>query len=124
MMAVLNFRLACFLFLVMPVLLLVIAGSAKVKVLVNRNRQSFTRFSAGVQFMLQRIDLTRYQSAEDFERRRQERHIEALRDDSEKMAWLQTAYSLAQNSAVMFAGTVILVMGGMDVAEGHSFSEG
>jgi ABC-type bacteriocin/lantibiotic exporter with double-glycine peptidase domain len=35
------------------------------------------------------------------------------------MAWLKTAYTLAQNSALILGGTVILVMGGMDVAEGH-----
>jgi ABC-type multidrug transport system fused ATPase/permease subunit len=120
LMAVLNFRLLCLLFMVIPVLFLFNRRlGAKVKARVNRHRQAFARFSSGVQFMLQRIDLTRFQSAEEFELRRQRENIETLRVNSARMAWLHTAYTLAQNSAVILAGTVILVIGGMDVAHGH-----
>ena len=124
LMAVLNFRLLCLLLLVMPVLFLVNRRlGSRVKARVDRHRHAFARFSSGVQFMLQRIDLTRFQSAEEFEMRRQHEHIETLRADSARMAWLQTAYTLAQSSAVMLAGIAILVIGGMDVAEGR-FSMG
>jgi ABC-type multidrug transport system fused ATPase/permease subunit len=120
LMAVLNFRLSCLLFLVMPILYIVNRRlGAKVKARVDRHRHAFARFSTGVQFMLQRIDLVRYQSAQEFEMRRQYEHIEGLRVVSGRMAWLKTAYTLAQNSALILGGTVILVMGGMDVAEGH-----
>ena len=120
LMALLNFRLLCLLLLVMPVLFIVNRRlGARVKARVDRHRQAFARFSSGAQFMLQRIDLIRYQSAQEFEIGRQHGHIETLRVDSERMAWLQTAYTLAQSSAVMLAGIVILVIGGMDVAEGR-----
>ena len=117
---VLNLRLLSLLVLVMPILYLVNRHlGTRVKVRVESHRDAFTRFSSGAQFMLQRIDLTRYQSAESFESRRQHDSIERLRVDSERMAWLQAAYALAQNSAVAFASIVILVVGGLDVAMGR-----
>jgi len=120
-MAVLNLRLLALLALVMPLFLLVNRRlGSKVRARVDRHRHAFIRFSSGIQFMLQRIDLTRYQSAQAFETRRQHERIEALRVDSERMAWLQAAYQLAQNSGVTLAGIMILVIGGVDVATGHS----
>ena len=120
-MAVLNLRLLALLALVMPLLLLVNRRlGATVKAVVDRHRDAFIRFSSGVQFMLQRIDLTRYQSAEAFETRRQYESIETLRRDSERMAWLKAAYELAERSAVTLAGIIILVIGGLDVVMGHS----
>jgi len=120
-MAVLNLRLLALLALVMPLSLLVNRRlGATVKTRVDRHRHAFIRFSTGVQFMLQRIDLTRYQSAEAFEARRQHESIETLRVDSERMAWLKAAYQLAQSSAVTLAGIIILVIGGLDVVMGHS----
>ncbi len=120
LMAVLNVRLLGLLALVIPVLLLAnrrLASAVKIHVL--RNRHSFAHFSSGVQFMLRRIDLTRYQSAEAMETRRQHENIESLRIDSGRMAWLQTAYGQAHTSAVMLAGIMILVAGGLEVAGGH-----
>lgn len=120
-MSVLNLRLLALLGLVMPLLLLVNRRmGAMVKTRVDRHRHAFMRFSSGVQFMLQRIDLTRYQSAEAFETQRQREHNETLRVDSERMAWLMAAYQLAQSSAVTLAGILILVVGGLDVAMGRS----
>jgi len=120
-MAVLNLRLLALLALATPLLLLVNRRlGATVKAVVDRHRDAFIRFSSGVQFMLQRIDLTRYQSAEAFETRRQNESIEALRLDSERMAWLKAAYELAQRSAVTLGGILILVIGGLDVVMGRS----
>jgi ABC-type multidrug transport system fused ATPase/permease subunit len=120
-MAVLNLRLLALLALATPLLLLVNRRlGATVKAVVDRHRDAFIRFSSGVQFMLQRIDLTRYQSAEAFETRRQNESIEALRLDSERMAWLKAAYELAQRSAVTLGGIIILVIGGLDVVMGRS----
>ena len=120
MMAILNFRLLALLALITPVLYLVNRrlGSA-LKLHVKRNRESFARFSSSVQFMLRRIDLTRYQSAEEMETRRQHERIESLRIDSGRMAWLQTAYGQAHTGAVMLAGILILMVGGTEVAAGR-----
>ena len=120
LMAMLNARLLGLLALVIPVLFLANRYLASaVKLLVARNRASFTRFSSDVQFMLRRMDLTRYQSAEEMETGRQHENIESLRIDSGRMAWLQTAYGQAHTSAVMLAGIMILVVGGLQVAGGQ-----
>lgn len=121
MMALLNSRLLGFLLLVVPILALTNQRlGAIVKARVDRHRDAFTRFSSGVRFMLHRMDLTRYQSAEAYETSRQHGHIEELRVHSERMAWLQAAYALAQNGLITVAGIIILVVGGMDVAHGRS----
>lgn len=119
-MAILNWRLFALLALIAPVLYLVNRrlGSA-VELYVKRNRESFARYSSGVQFMLRRVDLTRYQSAEGLETRRQHENIETLRVDSGRMAWLHTAYGQAHTSTVMLAGVLILVLGGIEVATGR-----
>ncbi|MFY9852649.1 MAG: ABC transporter ATP-binding protein [Terracidiphilus sp.] len=120
LMAILNARLLGLLALVTPVLFLANRSLASaVKLHVVRNRDSFARFSSGVQFMLRRIDLTHYQSAEAMETGRQHENIESLRIHSGRMAWLQTAYGQAHTAAVMLAGIMILVVGGMQVAGGH-----
>jgi ABC-type multidrug transport system fused ATPase/permease subunit len=119
--AALNLRLLALLILVMPALYLVNRRlGTEVKRVVGRHREAFKRFSSGIQFMLQRLDLTRYQRAEEFEVRRQNKHIETLRVDSERMSWLQAAYALAQSSVVTLGGIIVLVVGGLDVARGHS----
>lgn len=121
LMAMLNLRLLALLVLVAPVLFFFHRRLGRsVKSNVVRNRQAFTRFSSGVQFMLRHIDLTCYQTAEAKEKRRQHQHIETLRVDSERMAWLQTAYIQAHTGAMMLAAILILVVGGMDVAAGRS----
>lgn len=121
LMARINLRLLLLLSLVLPVLILLNRGlGSKVKSRVTRNRFAFKRFSSGVQFMLRRIDLARYQSAVEQEAQRQQEHIETLRIDSERMAWLQAAYTLAQSATVMLASILILVVGGIDVAAGRS----
>jgi ABC-type bacteriocin/lantibiotic exporter with double-glycine peptidase domain len=85
-----------------------------------RARDSFSHFSTGVHFVLQKLDLARYQSAESAEMRRQGGHIERQRLDSERMAWLQSAYGLVQNSIVTISGIFILVIGGMQVVSGKT----
>ena len=113
LMAMLNAALLGLLVLVTPILFLTNRSLASaVKLDVARNRDSFARFSAGMQFMLRRIDLTHYQSAEEMETRRQHENIESLRIDSGRMAWIQTAYGQAHTGAVMLAGIMILVVGG------------
>ncbi|MES2393140.1 MAG: ABC transporter ATP-binding protein [Acidobacteriota bacterium] len=120
LMGAINLELLGLLSLVLPVLYFLSRRlNVRVKARVKRNRDAFSRFSSGVQFMLRRIDLTRYQSAERIETRRQHELIETLRVDSERMAWLQTAYTQAHNGTLMLAAILILVVGGLDVAAGR-----
>ena len=118
--AVLNIKLLGVLMLIGPLLYLVNQRlKTVVMAWVDRNRVSFAHFSGGVHFVLQKLDLARYQSAEHSEIRRQRGHIERQRTDSERMAWLQSAYGLVQNTIVTISGIFILVIGGMQVTSGQ-----
>jgi ATP-binding cassette subfamily B protein len=79
-------------------------------------RRSFEAFSKGVLFVTQSIDLTRSQTAEAFELRRQRKHIEELRETSGRFAWFDTAYSQIQANLAMLAGVLVLMAGGVAVA--------
>ena len=113
-----------FLFLiVMAMLLLILTVS---RVIGNRARESirafhrsFERFSQGVLFVLQMMDLTRIQSAEATESERQGENFEDTRLTSQRMAWLTAAHVVTQNAVVVVLGTVILIAGGVAVALGH-----
>ncbi|MDA0204521.1 MAG: ABC transporter ATP-binding protein [Acidobacteria bacterium] len=85
---------------------------------VDRFRKSFDTFSSGVLFVVDTIDLARVQSAEQSELARQDKALEDLRIKSGRVAWLQTAYSLAQNSVSIVGSVAILAGGGYAVANG------
>lgn len=78
--------------------------------------RSFEKFSQGILFVLQIMDLTRIQAAEDLEIARQRKNIEELRLTSKNMAWLRTAYVFLQSMVLACSGIVILVVGGRAVA--------
>jgi ATP-binding cassette subfamily B protein len=112
-----------FLFLIMitvfPLLLLVSRVMKKrVKERVNAFYRSFETFSKGMLFVLQMMDLTRIQTAEQFETERQIKNFEKLRITSGSMAWLNSAYSSVQYGIATASGILILVFGGMAVANG------
>ncbi len=86
-------------------------------------RRSFEGFSKGVLFVTQSIDLTRSQTAEGFELKRQRKHIEELRETSGRFAWFDTAYSQIQANLAMLAGVLVLMAGGVAVAH-HSMTIG
>ena len=119
LLAVMNLKLLAVLMLIWPLLYLV---NHRLKIMVrtrvDRNRGSFARFSSGVHFVLHKLDLARYQSAERAEIQRQYGRIEQQRVDSERMAWLQSAYGLVQNTIVTISGIFILVIGGTQVVAG------
>jgi ATP-binding cassette subfamily B protein len=79
-------------------------------------RRSFEGFSKGVLFVTESIDLTRSQTAEEFELKRQWKHIEDLRETSGRFAWFDTAYSQIQANLAMLAGVIVLMAGGVAVA--------
>lgn len=85
---------------------------------VTAFHRSFETFSKGVLFVLQMIDLTHIQTAEQFEIDRQQANIEDLRQTSRQMAWLATAHVSIQNAVLMIAAILILIVGGMAVANG------
>ena len=102
--------------------LLFVAGTSigkMVKKQTHSFHRSFEKFSKGVLFVLQMMDLTRIQSAERFEIDRQIKNLEELRSTSGKMAWLRIAYSLIQNTIVATSGILVLIVGGAAVATGY-----
>ncbi len=82
--------------------------------------RSFESFSKGVLFVLQVMDLTRIQTAEDIEVRRQGQRLEHLRRASASMAWLQRAYGSTQGTLLAITGVTILVTGGWAISSGHA----
>jgi ABC-type bacteriocin/lantibiotic exporter with double-glycine peptidase domain len=82
-------------------------------------RQSFESFSKGILFVLQSLDLTRIQTAEEFEIARQRKLFDEVRVSSGSMSWFQSAYGLVQNTMLSVAGVLILVIGGRAVGLGR-----
>jgi len=119
LLAVMNLKLLAAVMLLWPLLYLVnYRLKVMVRTWVDRNRGSFAHFSSGMQFVLHKLDLARYQNAERAEIQRQYDRIEQQRMDSERMAWLQSAYGLVQSTIVTVSGIVILILGGTQVVSG------
>lgn len=81
-------------------------------------RLASENFSKGVLFALQAMDLTRVQSAEDYELARQRALIDNLRSTSEEHIRFQTQYMLSQNIIFALCSVLILVAGGQAVGAG------
>jgi ATP-binding cassette, subfamily B, bacterial len=111
------------LFLIMmcvgPVLLLAtkLAATRYIR-MVRQFYRSFGAFSAGILFVLQMMDLTRVQTAQESEIERQYARIEDLRATSSSMTWLQAVLSQIQKTVIAFSGIIILIVGGSAVALG------
>lgn len=118
--AYLNWLLFLVMISIVPVFVVLSRSiGGKVREHVRAFRQSFETFSKGVLFVLQVMDLTRIQSAEGFELRRQRSIMDTLRLSSGRMAWVGTAYSLLQSTILAAAGVIILVVGGQAITLGQ-----
>jgi ATP-binding cassette subfamily B protein len=84
----------------------------------NEHRQSCKTYSKGVLFVLQMMDLTRVQTAEQLEIERHGKQIEELRQAGTSFYWLQAAYRELQNTVVAISIVLILIVGGKAVAVG------
>jgi len=116
----LNWPLFLVMVCIMPLLILLskaIGRRAREK--INAFHRSFETFSTGMLFVLQMMDLTRIQSAEEFEIERQRKNLRNLRLMSGNMAWIRTAHVLVHNTIVAIAGVIILIAGGTATAMGH-----
>jgi len=119
LLAFLNWVLLLVIVALVPLLLLTIrvtGGVVKRRVFVFQ--RAFERFSYGIFFVLQQMDLTRAQSfeAEELERRQGELH--QLRDAGQRMAFIYAVHGQLQSMVVTTCGVVILVVGGTAVARG------
>ncbi len=115
----LNHMLFLIIFSVTPILMLTNS-------LVNKRlggcRDEYRRadhlFSKGMLFALQMIDLTKIQTAETFETKRQAENIQRLSQTGTSFFWLQAVYHEVQGSIVTTSGILILLVGGWSVSRG------
>lgn len=85
---------------------------------INEYHRSFEKFSQGMMHMLEKIDLTRVQTAEETEIGRFKNQFEEVRRTSHSMAWINAAYNMMQSGIASVAGILILVIGGVAVSRG------
>lgn len=78
-------------------------------------QQSFKTFHKGILFVLQNMDLTKVQTAEESEIKRQRSILKSLYRSSWKMNWLSDAYRTLNNTMVVTIGVIILIVGGINV---------
>lgn len=112
-----------FLFLLM---IIVIPGLFLVRLFLKGHLSSVIRayhrsveiFSQGMFHVLHKMDLTRVQMAEQEEMVNQGAHFEVLKEDTIRMAWMNTAYNSIQNGIAALSGILIIVVGGMAVTRG------
>ena len=113
----LNWKLFLVVLVIAPLFLVMnrILGK-RVKTAARALRRSFETFSKGVLFVTESIDLTRAQTAEKLELKRQWKHIEDLRVKSGRFAWIDTAYGLIQSNLAILASVIVLMAGGVAIA--------
>ena len=115
----LNWFLFLMLTIIVPFLFLVSRSMGKVvRERVRAFHRSFATFSKGMMFVLETLDLTKIQSAEQFEINRQRKHFEDLRLTSESMAWLNTAFNSINSVMTALSSVIILIVGGIAIAAG------
>lgn len=88
----------------------------KLKTASKTFRSSFERFSKGVLFVTESIDLTRAQTAEEYELERQMVNVKNLRETSGRVALFDSAYGLIQSNLTTLASVVVLMAGGIAIA--------
>lgn len=111
-----------FLLLALIIPILYFSGKSlgkKVKTQINAFHKKFEEFNKGISLILRILDLTKVQTAEDLEIKRQQNQHDELRITSGKMVWVNTLYRLIQNMIVVSSGVIILVMGGRAVIKGQ-----
>jgi ATP-binding cassette, subfamily B, bacterial len=110
-----------FLFLIMisifPVIFMANRYTGKlVKEKVFSFQRAFEAFSKGMMFALRHMDLTRVQTAEEQEIRRQTGTLADLKTRTGKMAFIYAVHGNVQTILTGLSGIIILVVGGITVA--------
>lgn len=80
--------------------------------------RAFERFSRGIWFVLEAMDLTHIQAAESREITRQQENMSRLKTESQAMAWLQSASGVLHMSLVAAAVVLVLFIGGLGLSRG------
>ena len=115
-----NALLFLVLFCLVPFFIVVSRMVGKIlRMRIRAFHKSFEAYSKGIFFVLQMMDLTRVQAAEEFELERQHKNIEQLRTSSKHMAWLATTYNSIQTLIVASSTIFIFIIGGRAIATGR-----
>lgn len=115
----LNWFLFLVLFVIAPILFFtskVMGGMIEKR--VKAFHESFSRFSAGILMVLQKMDLMRVQSATEFEIENQRTYLKDLRLTGRSMAWIYAAYSIIQGTLATSSGFLVLIVGGIVIISG------
>ncbi len=113
----LNWFLFLIVSLIFPVLFLANRYTGKlVKERVYVFQRAFEEFSKGVLFVLRYMDLTKNQTAEEGEIKRQTEMLEELSKRTGIMAFIYAVHGSVQSNLTGLSGVIILVFGGYSVA--------
>jgi ABC-type bacteriocin/lantibiotic exporter with double-glycine peptidase domain len=116
MLAFYNWILFLILAFFLPLIILTSRPTGKrIREVTKEYNRSYDTFSKGMLFVLQMMDFTRIQAAEDYEIDRQNKYLKTVEKTGGKTIWLSNVYSLLQNTLVIIAGMVIMVVGGIFV---------
>lgn len=117
----LNPLLFCIIALSLPLVYLIGRMLGKrVRKNVQEFQSDFTSFSAGTSFVLKFNELITLSTAEKHEQQRQDSRIHALEQSSKRMAWVAALYAAVQNNVVVLCGSVVFLVGGLQVLHGTS----
>lgn len=113
----LNRNLFLVLFLIIPFLYVLnhLILKRRLKEKTQASHRAFERFSKGMMFVLQMMDLTRAQTAEEYETNRQMEYFEDVRITSETSAISFAYYTTAQKAITIIPVVLILIIGGYAV---------
>ena len=78
--------------------------------------RAFEDFSSGVLFVLQKMDLTKAQAAEEIEINRQKHQLKNFTSISVSAAWFNSLYKLTHEMIINGSGILILIVGGIQIA--------
>ena len=78
--------------------------------------RAFEDFSSGVLFVLQKMDLTKTQAAEEIEIDKQKRQLKNFTSVSISASWFNSLYRLTQEMIINGSGILILIVGGIEIA--------
>jgi ATP-binding cassette, subfamily B, bacterial len=125
---IVSFAILAVLYVIDWILLISILAAAPFFMLINkivgekykkhnfRYHRAFEDFSSGVLFVLQKMDLTKTQAAEEIEIDRQKHQLKNFTTVDITASWFNSLYKLTQEMIINGSGILILIVGGIEIA--------
>ncbi len=116
----LNFSLFILLLVFLPIVYIVgVLLSKRLKLSIQDYHKDFSKFSAGVTFILKFYDLIKLSSAEIKEYSKQKSILQSVHKLSKRVAWNINAYNTIQGNFIVIGGFIVLLLGGYQVMNGQ-----